>query len=183
MAGVPDAAATRAGQGYRAGAATVWLTSPVLEGYEQYLQHLLDAPPLQPLAGESATTGSQPDVERHAEKPGGSQPADERLATSAAEFTGLCGSDDEKETEKQGFTLSYIKTVTWQAERLLNQETPLEYLLTQYQDARAQKQNTEALEKEINQRLDGLLSRWQLLNATGEAVATDNSTGLVPPAN
>ncbi|SUI03966.1 ImpA domain-containing protein [Salmonella enterica subsp. indica] len=88
-----------------------------------------------------------------------------------------------KETEKQGFTLSYIKTVTWQAERLLNQETPLEYLLTQYQDARAQKQNTEALEKEINQRLDGLLSRWQLLNATGEAVATDNSTGLVPPAN
>ncbi|WP_283939356.1 VasL domain-containing protein, partial [Escherichia coli] len=64
-----------------------------------------------------------------------------------------------KETEKQGFTLSYIKTVTWQAERLLNQETPLEYLLTQYQETRTQKQDTQALEKEINERLDGLLSR------------------------
>ena len=69
----------------------------------------------------------------------------------------------QKETEKQGFTLSYIKTVTWQAERLLNQETPLESLLTQYQDAHAQGQSTKALEKEINERLDGVLSRWLLL--------------------
>lgn len=51
-------------------------------------------------------------MEHHAEKPGASQSADEGLATGAAEFAGFCGSDDEKETEKQGFTLSYIKTVT-----------------------------------------------------------------------
>ena len=51
----------------------------------------------------------------------------------------------------RGFTLSYLKTVTWQAERLLNQETPLEYLLTQYQETRTQKQDTQALEKESNE--------------------------------
>ncbi len=49
------------------------------------------------------------------------------------------------------------------AERGLGQETPVESLLTQYQDARAQKQNTDALEKQINERLEGVLSRWLLL--------------------
>ncbi len=44
------------------------------------------------------------------------------------------------------------------------QEAPVESLLTQYQDARAQKQNTDALEKQINERLEGVLSRWLLLN-------------------
>ncbi len=65
--------------------------------------------------------------------------------------------------EKEGLTLSYIKNVIWQAERGLGQETPVESLLTQYQDARAQKQNTDALEKQINKRLEGVLSRWLLL--------------------
>ena len=59
--------------------------------------------------------------------------------------------------------LSYIKNVIWQAERGLGQETPVESLLTQYHDARAQKQNTDALEKQINERLEGVLSRWLLL--------------------
>ncbi|MDM2880308.1 VasL domain-containing protein [Citrobacter sp. Cpo044] len=71
----------------------------------------------------------------------------------------------QRETEKQGFTLSYIKTVTWQAERLLNQETPLESLLTQYQDARTQGRNTEALEKQVNEQMNGVLSRWLLLKS------------------
>ncbi|WP_285895372.1 VasL domain-containing protein, partial [Escherichia coli] len=64
---------------------------------------------------------------------------------------------------KEGLTLSYIKNVIWQAERGLGQETPVESLLTQYHDARAQKQNTDALEKQINERLEGVLSRWLLL--------------------
>ena len=68
--------------------------------------------------------------------------------------------------EKEGLTLSYIKNVVWQAERTLNQETPLETLLTQYQDVRAQKQNTDVLEKEITERLNGVLSRWFLLKKT-----------------
>lgn len=65
--------------------------------------------------------------------------------------------------EKEGLTLSYIKNVIWQAERGLGQEAPLESMLTQYQDARAQGQNAEAQEKQINERLDGVLSRWLLL--------------------
>ncbi len=55
--------------------------------------------------------------------------------------------------EKEGLTLSYIKNVIWQAERGMGQETPVESLLTQYHDARAQKQNTDALEKQVNERL------------------------------
>jgi len=69
--------------------------------------------------------------------------------------------------EKKGLTLSYIKNVVWQAERTLNQETPLESLLTQYQDALAQNQNTRVLEKEITERLNGALSRWFLLKNDG----------------
>lgn len=84
----------------------------------------------------------------------------------------------QRETEKQGFTLSYVKTVTWQAERLLNQETPLESLMTQYQDARAQGRNTEALEKQINEQLNGVLSRWLLLkNNVVPKSATDATSG------
>ncbi len=99
------------------GAATVWLASPVLKEYEQYLQQLLNAPPLQPLetgmqmmrtadtlwAGKPATAGSQQDVEQHAEKPGASQSADEGLATSAAEFAGFCRFDDEEGDGETGF--------------------------------------------------------------------------------
>lgn len=65
--------------------------------------------------------------------------------------------------EKEGLTLSYIKNVIWQAERGLGQKTPVESLLTQYQDTRAQKQNIDALEKQINERLEGVLIRWLLL--------------------
>lgn len=43
----------------------------------------------------------------------------------------------QREQAKEGFTLSYIKTVVYQAERSLNQDTPLEYLLTQYQQAQS----------------------------------------------
>lgn len=76
--------------------------------------------------------------------------------------------------EKEGLTLSYIKNVIWQAERGLGQETPLESLLTQYQDARAQGQNTDTLEKQINERLDGVVSRWLLLkNNVMPETATD----------
>ncbi|EBS2667044.1 hypothetical protein DRX32_22580, partial [Salmonella enterica subsp. enterica serovar Agoueve] len=59
------------------------------------------------------------------------------------------------------------------------QETPLESLLTQYQDARAQGRNTEALEKQINERLDGVLSRWLLLKNN---VVPETAT-KAPPEN
>lgn len=70
----------------------------------------------------------------------------------------------QREQAKEGFTLSYIKTVVYQAERSLNQDTPLEYLLTQYQQAQSAGKNTGMLEKQINERLDGVLSRWLLLS-------------------
>lgn len=56
---------------------------------------------------------------------------------------------DLTKTFKTLLTLSYIKNVIWQAERGLGQETPVESLLTQYHDARAQKQNTDALENKL----------------------------------
>lgn len=172
------------------GAATVWLTTPDLDNYGQRLQQISDASPLQPLETgtlmtrtadsrwpeslqqQQATAQWNTVLKTHAQSSPqmkGWQQARQNLR----EFADLMM---QRETEQKGFTLSYIKTVTWQAERLLNQETPLEYLLTQYQDARARKQNTDALEKEINERLDGVLSRWLLLkNNTLPETATDTT--------
>ncbi|WP_064530351.1 VasL domain-containing protein [Escherichia sp. B1147] len=179
------------------GAATVWLTSPTIKDYELYLQRLLNAPPLQPLETgmqmmhtadslwpeslqqqEASRTWSNTLRNRAQASPQmkGWQQARKNLR----DFADLMM---KKETEKQGFTLSYIKTVTWQAERLLNQETPLEYILTQYQETRALGQDTQVLEKEIHERLDGLLSRWLLLKNTGQDMASDNRTGPVPPTH
>lgn len=83
----------------------------------------------------------------------------------------------EREKAKSGFTLSYIKTVIYQAERTLNQEIPLEYLLTQYQRARAAGQSTGMLENQINERLDGVVSRWQLLTQNPQPDAPGGETG------
>lgn len=174
------------------GAATAWLASPTLENYGQRLQQLPDAPPLQPLETgmqmmrladsrwpeslqqQQATAQWNATLKTRAQNSPqmrGWQQARQNLR----DFADLMM---QKETEKQGFTLSYIKTVTWQAERLLNQETPLESLMTQYQDARAGGKNTDVLEKEINERLDGVLSRWLLLkNNEGPETATGAASG------
>lgn len=176
-------------------AATIWLTAPDLDSYGQRLHQLPDAPPLQvlemgmqmmrtadslwpeSLQQQQATARWNAVLQNRAQtspQMKGWQQARQNLR----DFADLML---KKETEKQGFTLSYIKTVTWQAERLLNQETPLEYLLTQYQDALAQGQDTQALEKQINERLDGVLSRWLLLHNTMPGPAADN--GSVQPVS
>ncbi|VED37386.1 putative type VI secretion system protein [Escherichia coli] len=177
------------------GAATAWLASPVLKEYEQYLQQLLDAPPLQPLETgmqmmrtadtlwpeslqQQEASRMWSNTLRNRAQASPQMKGWQQARQNLRDFADLMM---KKETEKQGFTLSYIKTVTWQAERLLNQETPLEYLLTQYQETRARKQDTQALEKEINERLDGLLSRWLLLKNTGQDMATDTRTEPVHP--
>ncbi len=99
------------------GAATAWLASPVLKEYEQYLQQLLDAPPLQPLE-----TGMQmmrtadtlwPESLQQQEASrmwsntlrnrAQASPQMKGCATGAAEFAGLCGSDDEKGDGETGF--------------------------------------------------------------------------------
>lgn len=179
------------------GAATAWLASPVLKEYEQYLQQLLDAPPLQPLETgmqmmrtadtlwpeslqQQEASRMWSNTLRNRAQASPQMKGWQQARQNLRDFADLMM---KKETEKQGFTLSYIKTVTWQAERLLNQETPLEYLLTQYQETRARKQDTQALEKEINERLDGLLSRWLLLKNTGQDMATDTRTEPVHPTH
>ena len=166
------------------GAATVWLASPELESYSQHLQHISTIPPLQSLeTGMQLMRTADNRWPESLQQQQASAQWNETLETRAQNSPQMKGWEQarqnlrnfadlmmQRETEKKGFTLSYIKTVTWQAERLLDQETPLEYLLTQYQDARAQGQSTETLEKQINERLDGVLSRWLLLknNVTTE---------------
>lgn len=179
------------------GAASLWLVSPALPNYEQRLKSLLTLSPLNTLK-----TGTQmaetaaiqwPESLQQQEASRQWNNALKARAEASPQMKGWQQARQnlrdfadlmmQRETEKQGFTLSYIKTVTWQAERLLNQETPLEYLLTQYQEARTQGKNTDTLGKEINERLDGVLSRWLLLSNTAPGTATDNGDALQPPAN
>lgn len=168
------------------GAATVWLASPELDTYGQRLQPLPDTSPLQLLeTGMQMVRTADSRWPESLQQQQATAQWNEILKTRAKNSPQMRGLQQarqnlrdfadlmmKRETEKQGFTLSYIKTVTWQAERLLNQETPLESLLTQYQDARAQGLNTEALEKQINEQLNGVLSRWLLLknNVVPESV-------------
>lgn len=172
------------------GAATVWLASPELENYERRLQQLLDAPPVQPLdtGVQMARTADSRWPESLQQQQATAQ-WNETLKTRAQSSPQLRGwlqtrqdlhafADLVMKREKEGVTLSYIKNVIWQAERGLGQETPVESLLTQYQDARAQGQNTDVLEKQINERLDGVLSRWLLLkNQTMPETATGAKSG------
>lgn len=172
------------------GAATVWMASPELENYERRLQQLLGVSPVQPLeTGMQMMRVADSRWPESLQQQQASTQWNEALKTRAQSSPQLRGwlqtrqdlhafADLVMQREKEGLTLSYIKNVIWQAERGLGQETPLESLLTQYQDARAQKQNTDALEKQINERLEGVLSRWLLLknNVMPEA-ATGTTTG------
>ena len=77
----------------------------------------------------------------------------------------------EREKNKEGMTLSYLKTVAYQVETLLKQETPLEILIIQLEDAKRQHLDTQTLEKQIDKRISALSSRYQLirnLNAENE---------------
>ena len=157
------------------GAATLWLSSPAPETYAQQLQELLASSLLQPLdTGEQMTRIADSRWPESQQQQQATAEWNETLKIRAQSSPQLRGwlqtrqdlhafADLVMRREKEGLTLSYIKNVIWQAERGLGQETPLESLLTQYQDARSQGQNTSALEKQINERLDGVLSRWLLL--------------------
>ncbi|HEY4436774.1 MAG TPA: type VI secretion system ImpA family N-terminal domain-containing protein [Lelliottia sp.] len=171
------------------GAATVWLASPELGSYQRRLEQLLGSSSLQPLeigmqimrTADSRWPESQQQQQATARW-------NETLKTRAQNSPQLRGwlqtrqdlrafADLVMRREKEGLTLSYIKNVVWQAERGLGQETPLESLLTQYQDAQAQGQNTDTLEKQINERLDGILSRWLLLKTHSQPEAATTNTG------
>ena len=157
------------------GEGRLWMASPELENYERRLQQLLDTSPVQPLeTGMQMMRVADSRWPESLQQQQASTQWNEALKTRAQSSPQLRGwlqtrqdlhafADLVMQREKEGLTLSYIKNVIWQAERGLGQETPVESLLTQYHDARAQKQNTDALEKQINERLEGVLSRWLLL--------------------
>lgn len=157
------------------GAAAVWLTSPERESYQQRLQQLLEVSPLRSLdTGVQMTRTAQTRWPKSLQQQQITAQWNDTLKIRAQNSPQLRGwlqtredlhafADLVMQREKEGLTLSYIKNVIWQAERGLSQETPLESLLTQYQDIQAKRQNTEELEKQINERLDSVLSRWLLL--------------------
>jgi len=159
------------------GAATVWLAAPELDSYARQLQKIPDASPLQlletgmqmmrtadsrwpeSLQQQQATAQWNDTLKVRAQN----SPQLRSWQQTREDLRAFAELLIQREKAKEGFTLSHIKTVIYQAERALNQEIPLEALLTQYQDADTQGKNPEALEKEINERLKDLLSRWLLL--------------------
>ncbi|QST63398.1 VasL domain-containing protein [Escherichia albertii] len=165
------------------------MASPELKNYEHRLRQLLDASPVQPLeTGMQMMRVADSRWPESLQQQQATAQWNETLKIRAQNSPQLRGwlqtrqdlhdfADLVMQREKEGLTLSYIKNVIWQAERGLGQETPLESLLTQYQDARAQQQNTDALEKQINERLDGVLSRWLLLKNN---VMQEETTGITP---
>ncbi|MGK9174198.1 type VI secretion system ImpA family N-terminal domain-containing protein [Yokenella regensburgei] len=176
------------------GAATAWLVAPDLNSYGQRLQQLPDASPLQSLeTGIQMTQAADSRWPESLQQQQATAQWNETLKTRAQHSPQLRGwlqtrqdlhafADLVMQREKQGLTLSYIKNVIWQAERGLGQETPLESLLTQFQDVHAKGQSTDALEKEINERLEGVLSRWLLLknNILQDPENNDGSGKQVP---
>ncbi|WP_416233768.1 VasL domain-containing protein [Enterobacter cloacae] len=159
------------------GAATVWLASPQLSDYPQRLQQLTTVSPLQMLeSGQRMTRLADSRWPESLQQEQATATWNTTLKARAADSPQMLGWQQtrtdlrsfaelliQRERAKEGFTLSSIKTVIYQAERTLNQETPLEYLLTKYQQAKSVGQNTGVLEKQINERIDGVLSRWLLL--------------------
>ncbi|WP_330983266.1 MULTISPECIES: VasL domain-containing protein [Enterobacterales] len=172
------------------GAAILWLSSPAPETYTQRLQQLLVSSPLQPLnTGEQMARIAESRWPESQQQQQATVQWNETLKMRAQSSPQLRGwlqtrqdlhafADLVMQREKEGLTLSYIKNVIWQAERGLGQETPVESLLTQFQDAQSQGKNTDALEKQINERLDGVVSRWLLLkNNVAPGTATDIKPG------
>lgn len=159
------------------GGAALWLTSPELATYPQHLNRLLNATPLQALeSGEHLTKTASvvwPENEQQQQATSRWNNALKLRADNSPALRGYLQIRQDmhafsdlllqREKSKEGITLSYLKTVAYQAETLLNQETPLEALLTQLEDAKSQNQNTHTLEKTINERMDSLSSRYFLI--------------------
>ena len=126
VAGVSDAAAAYTGQGYHTGSRHRLVGLPVLKEYEQYLQQLLNAPPLQPLETgmqmmrtadtlwpeslqQQEASRMWSNTLRNRAQASPQMKGWQQARQNLRDFADLMM---KKETEKQGFTLSYIKTVT-----------------------------------------------------------------------
>ncbi|MGB7803732.1 VasL domain-containing protein [Buttiauxella sp.] len=174
------------------GSATLWLASPALQDYSTRLNQLLAASPLQPLeTGELLIHTAQATWPESTQQQIASAKWQATLKSRAQNSPSLRSymqaQQDlhafaallvEREKNKEGMTLSYLKTVAYQVETLLKLETPLEVLITQLEDAKRQHQDTQALEKQIDERISDLSSRYLLVsnfNARNEpALSVDN---------
>ncbi|QLK59736.1 hypothetical protein GE278_02565 [Enterobacteriaceae bacterium Kacie_13] len=159
------------------GGASLWLTSPELRTYPQQLNRLLNATPLQALdSGERLTKTASaiwPENEQQLQATSRWNSALKLRADNSPDLRGYLQIRQDmhafsdllvqREKSKEGVTLSYLKTVAYQAETLLNQATPIEALLTQLEDAKRQNKNTQTLEKTLNERMDSLSSRYFLI--------------------
>ncbi|MFU2315785.1 VasL domain-containing protein [Rahnella sp. PCH160] len=164
------------------GGAALWLASPELKDYPQRLNRLLNASPLQPLetGGHMAKMAAAvwPENEQQQQATARWNAAITLRADNSPTLRGYLQVQQDlhafaalllqREKSKEGVTLSYLKTVAYQAETLLNKETPVEALLTQLEDAKKKNQNTQTLEKQIDERLDALSSRLLLIKSTGQ---------------
>lgn len=173
------------------GAAAIWLISPQLKDYPQRLQQLTTVSPLQALeSGQRMVRLADSRWPESLQQQQATMKWDTTLKAQAANSPQLLGWQQtrtnlrafaelliQRERAKEGVTLSSIKTVIYQAERTLNQEIPLEYLLTQYRQEKSVGKNTEMLEKQINERIDGVLSRWLLLKQNSLPEVSDDKYG------
>lgn len=162
------------------GGAALWLTAPTLEDYPARLTRLLNTSPLQSLeTGEHLTRSAAALWPENTSQQQATARWNTTLAQRADNSPALRGYIQvqkdlhnfaallvEREKNKEGLTLSYLKTVAYQAETLLKQETPVEALLTQLEEAKKQQQSTQTLEKQINERIDSLSSHYLLIKNT-----------------
>ncbi|THD53053.1 hypothetical protein ERD95_06460 [Enterobacteriaceae bacterium ML5] len=164
------------------GGGAMWLISPEMSTYSQHLNRLLNASSLQLLeTGERLTktaAATWPENEQQQQATARWNAAVQLRADNSPTLQGYLQVQKDlhefaalllqREKSKEGVTLSYLKTVAYQAETLLNQEIPLEALLTQLERAKRLHQNTQSLEKQINERMDSLSSRYLLIRNTGQ---------------
>lgn len=164
------------------GSAMLWMISPDLNVYTQRLNGLLNLPVWQSLeTGENLTKTAAsvwPENEQQQQATARWKSAIQLRANNSPTLQGYLQVQKDlhefaalllqRERSKEGVTLSYLKTVVYQAETLLNQETPLEALVTQLEDAKRLHQNTQTLEEKINERMDSLSSRYLLMRNTGQ---------------
>lgn len=167
------------------GGAALWLAAPDIEDYSARLNRLLSVSSLQPLeTGERmihAATATWPESMQQQQASQKWNVALKSRADNSPSLRGYLKAQQDlhafsellvqREKNKEGMTLSYLKTVAYQAETLLGQETPLEALITQYADAKEQQRNTQTLEKQINERIEALSSRYLLVKNS----SNDNS--------
>ncbi|CND51198.1 ImpA domain-containing protein [Yersinia pseudotuberculosis] len=76
----------------------------------------------------------------------------------------------EQEKSRNGLTISHLKTVVYQPQTELNREPPFKELLRQYALAIDNHQTpSPALNRQIDERLNSLLSRYHQLTLQGDS--------------